>query len=142
MKWSYRIARIAGIDVRIHITFLLLPLYFGWVGWQSGGPAEATRSVLFILLLFICVLLHEFGHAIAGRHYGVSTPDITLLPIGGVARMLAVPDKPKEEFVIAVAGPAVNVVIAAVLAPILWLTGGLFSGPASETREIRTIYFW
>jgi stage IV sporulation protein FB len=136
MKWSYRIARIAGIDVRIHITFLLLPLYFGWVGWQSGGPAEATRSVLFILLLFICVLLHEFGHALAGRYYGVSTPDITLLPIGGVARMLAVPDKPKEEFVIAVAGPAVNVVIAVVLAPVLWLSGGLFSGPAGETREI------
>jgi stage IV sporulation protein FB len=136
MKWSYRIARIAGIDVRIHITFLLLPLYFGWVEWQAAGPAEAAGAVLFILLLFFCVLLHEFGHALAGRHYGVQTPDITLLPIGGVARMLAIPDKPSEEFVIAVAGPAVNVVIAAILAPVLWLTGGLFSGPAGEFREI------
>jgi Zn-dependent protease len=136
MKWSYRIARIAGIDVRIHITFLLLPLYFGWVSWQSGGLTEAARSVVFIFLLFICVLLHEFGHAFAGRYYGVPTPDITLLPIGGVARMLAIPDKPKEEFVIAISGPAVNIVIAAVLAPMLWLTGGFFSGPAGETREI------
>lgn len=136
MKWSYRIARIAGIDVRIHITFLLLPLYFGWVEWQAAGPAEAARAVLFILLLFFCVLLHEFGHALAGRHYGVKTPDITLLPIGGVARMLAIPDKPSEEFVIAVAGPAVNVLIAGCLAPVLWLTGGLFSGPAGEFREI------
>ena len=136
MKWSYRIARIARIDVRIHITFLLLPLYYGWIEWQAGGPAAAVGAVLFILVLFLCVLLHEFGHALAGRHYGVPTPDITLLPIGGVARMLAIPDKPSEEFVIAIAGPAVNVVIAAVLAPVLWLTGGLFSGPAGEFREI------
>lgn len=136
MKWSYRIARIAGIDVRIHITFLLLPLYFGWLEWQVGGPSAAFQAVLFILLLFVCVLLHEFGHALAGRHYGVQTPDITLLPIGGVARMLAIPDQPRQEFVIAVAGPAVNVLIAACLAPVLWLTGGLFSGPAGALREI------
>ena len=136
MKWSYLIARIAGIDVRIHITFMLLPLYFGWVEWQAAGPAEAARAVLFILLLFFCVLLHEFGHALAGRHYGVQTPDITLLPIGGVARMLAIPDKPSEEFVIAVAGPAVNVLIAGCLGPVLWLTGGLFSRSVGEFREI------
>jgi stage IV sporulation protein FB len=136
MKWSYRIARISGIDVRIHITFLLLPLYFGWIEWQAGGPAEAARAVFFILLLFVCVLLHEFGHALAGRHYGVQTPDITLLPIGGVARMLAVPDQPKQELVIAIAGPAVNVGIAAILAPVLYFTGGIFSGPANETRLI------
>jgi stage IV sporulation protein FB len=80
------------------------------------------------------VLLHEFGHALAGRRYGIRTPDITLLPIGGVARMVAVPDKPSQELVIAIAGPAVNVAIIAVLAPILALTGGILSGPATETR--------
>jgi stage IV sporulation protein FB len=134
MQWSYRIARIAGIDVRIHITFLLLPAYFGFVEWRAAGPGAAAQSVFFILLLFCCVLLHEFGHALAGRRYGIRTPDITLLPIGGVARMLAIPDKPTQEFVIAVAGPAVNVAIAAILAPVLYFTGGVFSGPLTDTR--------
>jgi Zn-dependent protease len=136
MQWSYRIARIAGIDVRIHITFLLLPAYFGFVQWREAGPGAAAQAVLFILLLFVCVLLHEFGHALAGRRYGIRTPDITLLPIGGVARMLAIPDKPVQELVIAVAGPAVNVLIAGVLAPVLYFTGGLFSGPATELRQL------
>lgn len=116
MKWSYRIARVAGIDVRIHVTFLLLPAIFGLVQWRSGGLPAATWAVVFILLLFICILLHEFGHALAGRHFGIRTPDITLLPIGGVARMAGIPDKPSQEFVIAVAGPAVNVAIGGALA--------------------------
>lgn len=136
MKWSYRIARIAGIDVRIHITFLLLPAYFGFVEWRAAGTGAAAQAVLFILLLFFCVLLHEFGHALAGRRYGIPTPDITLLPIGGVARMLAIPDKPSQELVIAIAGPAVNVAIAALLAPMLYFTGGLFGGPLTDTRLI------
>lgn len=134
MPWSYRIARIAGIDVRIHATFLLLPLYFGFMEWRVEGPEAAARSVFFILLLFLCVLLHEFGHALAGRRYGIRTPDITLLPIGGVARMESIPDKPSQELVIALAGPAVNVGIVAILAPVLIFTGGVFSGPATETR--------
>ncbi len=136
MPWSYRIARIAGIDVRIHATFLLLPLYFGFVEWRAAGPWAAAQSVFFILLLFLCVLLHEFGHAMAGRRYGIRTPDITLLPIGGVARMESLPDKPSQELVIAIAGPAVNVAIAAILAPVLMLTGGVFSGPATEGRVL------
>jgi len=136
MQWSYRIARVSGIDVRIHITFLLLPAYFAFVQWREAGPGAAAQAVLFILLLFCCVLLHEFGHALAGRRYGIRTPDITLLPIGGVARMLAIPDKPVQELVIAVAGPAVNVAIAAILAPVLYFTGGLFSGPATEFRQL------
>lgn len=134
MPWSYRIARIAGIDVRIHATFLLLPLFFGFMEWRAEGPEAAARSVFFILLLFFCVLLHEFGHALAGRRYGIRTPDITLLPIGGVARMVSMPDKPSQELVIALAGPAVNVGIVAILAPVLMFTGGVFSGPVTETR--------
>lgn len=126
MKWSYRIARIAGIDVRIHLSFVLLPVIFGFIGWRDGGPAAAGESVLFILLLFVCVVLHEFGHALTGRHFGIRTPDITLLPIGGVAHMERIPEKPSQELAVALAGPAVNVLIAALLAAILAATGGIF----------------
>lgn len=112
MKWSYRIARVAGIDVKIHATFLLLLAYFGFTYYQSGGTGAALYGIALILLLFSCVLLHEFGHAFAARAYGIRTPDITLLPIGGVARLERMPDNPKQELVVAIAGPAVNVVIA------------------------------
>lgn len=124
MKWSYRIARISGIDIRIHLTFLLLPLFFGLTDWQKGGPLAAAESVAFILVLFFCVLLHEFGHALAGRAFGIRTPDITLLPIGGVARMERIPAHPAQELAIAVAGPAVNVVIAAGIWAWLAFAGG------------------
>ncbi len=115
MKWSYRIARVAGIDVKIHVTFLLLLAWFAYSFYQSGGTEEALNGVALILLLFTCVLLHEFGHAFAARAYGIRTPDITLLPIGGVARLERMPENPIQELVVAVAGPAVNVVIALVL---------------------------
>jgi Zn-dependent protease len=112
MSWSFRIARIAGIEVRIHVTFLLLLLFFGWMYARQGGTAAAVQGLAFILILFLCVLLHEFGHALAAARYGIKTPDITLLPIGGVARLQRMPDRPLEEFVVAIAGPLVNVVIA------------------------------
>lgn len=112
MRWSYKVARVAGIDVKIHVTFLLVLAYFGAIYWRQGGFAGAVEGVGFTLLLFLCVLLHEFGHAFAARLYGIRTPDITLLPIGGVARLERMPDKPVQELVVAIAGPAVNVVIA------------------------------
>jgi len=121
MKWSYRIARIAGIDVQVHATFLLLLAFWGWQGYVAGGIDEASRSIWFVLLLFLCVLLHEFGHAMAARRYGIRTPDITLYPIGGVARLERMPENPAQELVIAVAGPMVNVVIALGL----WLALGM-----------------
>lgn len=121
MSWSYKIARIAGIDVRVHATFLLLLAWYGYSGYQHGGWADAKLGVLRILLLFLCVLLHEFGHAFAARRYGIRTPDITLYPIGGVARLERMPDNPAQEFVIAVAGPLVNVAIGAAL----WLALGM-----------------
>jgi len=121
MKWSFRIARIAGIDVRIHLTFLLLLVWWGFSGYSEGSWWEAIFSVTFICLLFLCVLLHEFGHALAARVYGIGTPDITLLPIGGVARLQRMPDNPAQELVIAIAGPMVNVVIAIGL----WLVLGM-----------------
>ncbi|HJT82020.1 MAG TPA: site-2 protease family protein [Chthoniobacterales bacterium] len=115
MSWSIPILRVAGIQLRIHITFLLL---IGWLGlgyYASGGSAAAAVGVFFILILFLCVVLHEFGHAIAAKSFGINTPDITLLPIGGVARLERMPEEPKQELIIAIAGPLVNVVIAACL---------------------------
>src|SRR6266571_4243511 len=115
MRWSIKIARIAGIEVRIHITFVLFLAWIGFTYYQVGGPAAAIDGVLFIVLLFSCVLLHEFGHALAASAFGIRTPDITLLPIGGVARLQRMPDKPWQELIVALAGPAVNVVLALVL---------------------------
>jgi len=113
MSWSYRIARVSGIDVKIHVTFFLLVAWFGAIYYQQGGPSAAFAGIGFILLLFLCVLLHEFGHAFAARMYGIRTPDITLLPFGGVARLERMPEKPYQELVVAIAGPAVNIAIAA-----------------------------
>lgn len=115
MRWSVKIARVLGIEVRLHITFLLFLAWIGFSYYQRGGPEAAWNGVVFLLALFGCVLLHEFGHALAARLFGIHTPDITLLPIGGVARLQRMPDHPWQELVVAVAGPLVNVVIAAVL---------------------------
>ena len=112
MKWSFQLARIAGIDVRVHVTFFLLLAWFAWAYYIEGGWGAMVVGLSFIILLFVCVVLHEFGHALAARAYGIRTPDITLLPIGGVARLERMPEKPWQEFVVAIAGPAVNVVIA------------------------------
>src|SRR5213076_781564 len=115
MSWSLPIFRIAGIQLRIHITFLLLIAWLAFGYYAAGGSAAALGRVLFVLLLFVCVVLHEFGHAIAAKNFGINTPDITLLPIGGVARLQRMPDEPRQELIIALAGPLVNVVIALTL---------------------------
>jgi len=112
VKWSFQVARIGGIDLKIHATFLLLLAWFGMAYYADGGLGAMMVGLSFIVLLFVCVVLHEFGHALAGRAYGIRTPDITLLPIGGVARLERMPEKPWQELVVALAGPAVNVVIA------------------------------
>lgn len=115
MSWSVSLGRIAGTEVRIHLTFLLLLVWFGAVAGSSGGIGEAFTAVAFILAVFACVLAHEFGHVLTARRFGINTRDITLLPIGGVASIERLPEKPGQELLIAVAGPLVNVVIAAVL---------------------------
>src|ERR1700756_3586866 len=112
MSWSLPIFRIAGIQLRIHITFLLLIVWLAFGYYAQGGSAVAASRVIFVLLLFLCVVLHEFGHAFAAKAFGINTPDITLLPIGGVARLERMPEEPVQELIIAVAGPLVNVVIA------------------------------
>lgn len=115
MTWSIPIGTIAGTVLRIHVTFFLLLAWIGISYYVQGGPEAAWYGIAFILLVFACVVLHEFGHIAAARRYGIRTPDITLLPIGGVARLERMPEKPGQELVVALAGPAVNVVIAVVL---------------------------
>lgn len=120
MRWSTTIGRFAGIDVKVHATFLLLLAWVALSHWRAEQSFAAVAAGLaFILAIFICVVLHEFGHALTARRYGVATRDIILLPIGGVARLERIPDNPRQELWIALAGPAVNVVIAVALG--VWL---------------------
>jgi len=115
MTWSFPIGRLFGSELRVHATFFLLLLWVGAVAYAEGGAAAAAQNVLFIIALFACVVAHEFGHVLTARRYGIKTPDITLLPIGGMARLERLPEKPLREIAVALAGPAVNVVIWAAL---------------------------
>jgi Zn-dependent protease/CBS domain-containing protein len=149
MKWSWKAGQIAGIDLRIHATFLLL---LGWVGlsyWIAiRNIAEMATAIGFIVAIFGCVLLHELGHALMARRFGIRTHDITLLPIGGVARLERMPEQPKQELWIALAGPAVNFVIAWLLE--LWLNthhewmplgkAQVTAGPFAERLLIANIW--
>ena len=123
MRWAFPVARVAGTEIRIHLTFLLLLVLVAGGAWQSGGAAAALEGTTFILLLFGSVLLHELGHATAARRYGIATPWIVLLPIGGIAALQGMPRQPRRELVIAAAGPAVNVAIALAIAAALALSG-------------------
>jgi Zn-dependent protease len=128
MKWSIHLGHWFGIPVYLHFTFLLMLGFLALAnGLAQGSAVAAVSGAAFFAMIFVCVLLHEFGHALMARRYGVGTKDITLLPIGGVARLERMPEQPAQEFWIAVAGPAVNVVIAAVLAAWLALTNHLES---------------
>jgi Zn-dependent protease/CBS domain-containing protein len=115
MRWSVTIGRFGETALKVHVTFLLLLAWIGFSAWRQEGPAAALQSVLFIFFLFVCVTLHEFGHILVARRYGIKTPEVTLLPIGGVASLETMPDKPAQELAIAIAGPLVNVVIAILL---------------------------
>jgi len=115
MSWSLNIGRVAGTMVRIHLTFLLFLAWIFAASYASNGATAAWDTLLFVVLLFLCVLLHEFGHIFTARAFGVSTPYVTLLPIGGVAQLERIPEEPWEEFLIAIAGPMVNVVITILL---------------------------
>ncbi len=130
MKWSWRIGRLAGIDVFMHMTF---PLLLAWAGLQyyriRADPADVIVGLAFVGMLFAIVVLHELGHALMARRFGIGTSDITLLPIGGVARLMRMPADPRQELLVALAGPAVNVGLAVLLGFVLFVfTDGGVSG--------------
>ena len=139
MKWSFRITTILGTEVRVHATFALLLAFVAWQSMRQGqGASAAVESMLLVCAMFTCVLLHEFGHVLAARRYGIKTPDITLLPIGGVARLERMPRKPSEELVVALCGPLVNVIIAAVIA----LVAGIIIPHGPDATFMRPGHFW
>jgi Zn-dependent protease/CBS domain-containing protein len=130
MPWSWKLVRIAGIDVYVHATFFMVIAWIALLHWnESQSIASVVDGVGFILVLFACVVLHEFGHALTAARYGIRTRDITLLPIGGLARLERMPDVPIQELWVALAGPAVNVVIA------LLLFGWLYASGAWQSVE-------
>src|ERR1700740_798167 len=131
MGWSVNIGSIARTAIRLSTPFLLFLVWIFFASYATGGAAAAWSSLAFMLLLFACVVAHEFGHIFMARRFGVTTPTVTLLPIGGVAQVERIPEKPWEEFLVAVAGPAVNVVIAAVLV--------LVFGASLETRNLAAM---
>lgn len=146
MKWSLKIGEFAGIGLYVHATFPLLLAFVALpILFNDGDVLGALSTVLFILVLFVCVVLHEYGHALAARRYGIKTQDITLLPIGGVARLERMPEKPSQELVVAAAGPMVNVAIAALLFVVMWFAGvtvptlGLGWGNESFLEQLLTI---
>lgn len=134
MSWSLTIGRFGATTVRVHLTFFLLLAWIGVSAWQQGGIPAARDSVLFIVLIFACVVLHEFGHIVMARRFGIETPDVILLPIGGVARMPRMPEKPMQELAVAVAGPMVNVIIAFLLFLVL---GTVQSGSFAHIDDPR-----
>jgi Zn-dependent protease len=118
MRSSWKLGTAFGIGIYIHWTFLLLPILFMFQGWNDAGPGSGMVRVLVVLAMYGCVVLHELGHALMARYFGISTRDITLYPIGGVARLERMSTRPHEEIWIALAGPAVNVAISVLLAMI------------------------
>jgi Zn-dependent protease len=143
MKWSWRIGQVAGIGIFLHWTFLILVAWI-FVSYVARGESlgAAMLGAGFILALFGCIVLHELGHALTAKRYGVETRDIILLPIGGVARLQRMPDQPLQELAVAAAGPAVNVVIAAVIAIVLMAVDGsapLRAGPLAGGRFFQNL---
>ncbi|MGE5603336.1 MAG: M50 family metallopeptidase [Nitrososphaerales archaeon] len=138
MSWSVKIATVRGIPIRVHASFLLILLWAAWIGLTQprGGSAAGSVGfmVLFTLLLFICVVLHELGHSLVAQVFGVKVHDITLWPIGGVARLSNMPRRPAHEFLISAAGPLVNIVLALMLGVLAvgWI------GPSELLRTFTT----
>jgi Zn-dependent protease/CBS domain-containing protein len=123
MRWSYTIGTIGGTEVKVHVTFFLLLAWIAYAAYRYAGTAAAVSDTLFFVCFFFCILLHEFGHIRMARRFGVRTPDVILLPIGGVARLERIPEEPRQEFLIALAGPAVTLAIILALAAMVELLG-------------------
>jgi len=140
MKRSLKVGSVAGIGIYLHWTFLLLiAAIFGFYYVQSQSLGAALSGMGLVVGVFGCVVLHELGHALTARRYGVGTRSITLYPIGGLARLQRIPAEPMKEFWIAVGGPAVNLAIAGGLAAILLITGGSFSPDVLQAPGTHTL---
>ncbi|MEM8729232.1 MAG: site-2 protease family protein [Pseudomonadota bacterium] len=139
MSWSFSIGHLLGTELRVHATFFLLLAWIGLSAFLVAGPVAAIENIVFVLALFACVVLHEYGHALAARRYGIRTPDITLLPIGGMARLERMPSKPNQEIFVALAGPAVNLAIWLVLTVALDASATL---EALQRIEEHGLGFW
>ena len=135
MQWSFRIGRVGGTDIKIHVTWLALVAWYGFSAYSDGGGPAALNAVVFLLSLFACVLLHEFGHILMARHFGVRTPDVILLPIGGLARLERMPEEPRQELLIAAAGPAVTLGIALALFGALRFLGAPLDAASFELGQ-------
>jgi len=120
LGWSINLFRVFGIQLAVHASFLLLIVYWAWTGWEKAGWSGAGMNLALGLSFFVCVILHELGHSLTARRYGVQVPRILLLPIGGMVEMDRIPRRPSAEFLITIAGPAVNFVIAAAILPFVW----------------------
>jgi Zn-dependent protease len=143
MGGSFKLGRLAGIDLKIHWTFFLLLAWVGISPLLAGGTlAAAAMNLLLVVAVFACVVAHEYGHALTARRYGIGTQDITLLPIGGVARLREIPSDPIQELVVAIAGPAVNVVIAILIGAGLIAYGALAAAAWTVTQELSGVQFW
>ncbi len=121
MRWSFRLCRVFGIEIRLHWIFVLLVAAFGYQRWQEEGWLAGVAIVIWLLILFLFVTLHELGHSLVARAHGVRVEDITLLPIGGVSRLSHIPEDPSVELKISFSGPAVNLAIAVLLLPLFFI---------------------
>jgi Zn-dependent protease/CBS domain-containing protein len=140
MGGSFKIGRFSGIDVKVHWTFLLLLAFFAFIGYQtSGSLAGALTPTITIVALFICVLLHEFGHSLVAQRLGIEIHSITLLPIGGVSNLESIPDKPSDEVKITLAGPLVNVVLAPIFFGVGLLLGAVPRMPTDLFTGIGSV---
>ncbi len=138
--------RVAGIPLAVHFTFFLLLAYVAQYGWSEGGWAGVGWNVGMLLVFFACVVMHEFGHALTARRFGVQVRRILLMPIGGMAEFDSIPRQPGRELLITIAGPAVNFAIAAAIALVVGLPEGWPLGsydfPANAAGFLQVVMHW
>jgi len=145
VKSSFRIGRIYGIDLKIHSTFFIFPAFFAFLYGKDYGPSVGLRAFVLVLLVFTCVLAHELTHSLAAKAFHIDTPEITLYPIGGIASLQRIPKKPKQEFLIAIAGPLFNFILTIVLfLPLYFALGekNLFSPSLDSWPRMIANLFW
>lgn len=144
MRWSFTLGRVGETAIRVHVTFLLLVAWFAWSAGRAGGQGAALQATLLLLSLFACVLLHEFGHITMARRFGVRTPEVILLPIGGLARLERIPEEPRQELLIAIAGPVVTAALALAFAAWARLAGHplLPTTPIPEAMPLVVALLW